>query len=72
MKNVSGYEVVIKIDNSKKLTVLKTEFIDLKTKRFEISIDKDVKIKAEDAVALKSALMSVTKALEVYEKMEGI
>ncbi len=66
------YEAVILVNDPEKIKILKTEFESVKTDRFEILTEKEVKIRAKDAVALKSALMSVSKALEVYEKMQGI
>ena len=67
-----SYEIVIKIDDPSKLKILKTEFKDLKTERFQITVNKEVAITAKDAVALKSILLSVSKAMEVYEKMQSV
>ena len=67
-----SYQATIKINDPNKLKILQTEFKDLKTERFHVITKEEVQITAKDAVALKTILNSISKTLEVYEKMQGI
>jgi tRNA threonylcarbamoyladenosine modification (KEOPS) complex Pcc1 subunit len=71
-KSTMSYKCIIHIDDSKKRDVLKSEFKDLKTDRFQIKIDEEVIVTAEDAVALRAALNSVCKALYIFDKTKEI
>ncbi|MBW3012196.1 hypothetical protein KY311_03350 [Candidatus Woesearchaeota archaeon] len=68
-----SYQATIEINNPDQIKLLKTEFDNLKKQRFQAVIeDKKIKIKAEDATALKAILNSVSNVLAVFEKMEKI
>ncbi|MBW3013184.1 hypothetical protein KY325_03445 [Candidatus Woesearchaeota archaeon] len=67
-----SYKCVIQIDDNKKRDVLKAEFKDLKTDRFQITTGKEVIVTAKDAVALRAALNSICKALYVFDKAKEI
>ena len=64
-----SYHAIIKVDDKDKLRIIGTELKNLKKERFQVKVEKDVEISAEDATALKTALNTVSKILEVYEKM---
>ncbi|MBW2987004.1 hypothetical protein KY336_00500 [Candidatus Woesearchaeota archaeon] len=67
-----SYKCVIELDDSKKRDVLKSEFKDLETNRFQIKIKDEVIVTAEDAVALRAALNSICKALYIFDKAKEI
>ncbi|MBD3259354.1 hypothetical protein GF371_01860 [Candidatus Woesearchaeota archaeon] len=67
-----SYRCVIQIEDAKKKDVLRSEFKDLKTERFQIKTDKEVIVTAKDAVALRAALNSVCKALYIFDKSKEI
>ena len=66
------YKATIQPDNKELLKLLQTEFRNLETKRFTIITDEQISITANDAVALKTALSAVTKAIEIFEKVEKL
>ena len=68
-KGSMSYHAIIKVDDKDKLRIIGTELKNLKKERFQVKVEKDVEISAEDATALKTALNTVSKILEVYEKM---
>lgn len=68
-----SYQAVIEIKNPNQLKLLKAEFKDLVTERFQAKIEENkIKVNADDAVALKAALNSIANTLTVFEKMEKL
>ncbi len=66
------YKAIIEIKSRERLQILKTELENLKKERFDIKVSDKVYVEANDAVALKTCLNTISKILEVYEKMESI
>ena len=70
------YLAKIRVEDPKIYELIKVE-LDFKTARSATTITKrtkgfDIDVKAEDAVALRAALNSITQLLKVYEKVEKI
>ena len=67
-----NYKVSFEIENPALLKLLKTEYRNVEKERFKVTADKNIKVEAKDATALKAALNSVANAIAVFEKMENI
>jgi len=67
-----NFTATIGIKNPKLLKLLKTEYKKVKKERFEVYVDKDIKVKAKDATALKAILNSISNSIIIFEKMEKL
>jgi len=67
-----NYTATIDIKNPALLKLLEVEYKKVKKERFQVTVDKDIKVRAKDATALKAVLNSIANSIIIFEKMEKV